>query len=572
MASIINGSSCRRRRRASKLIFSAIPFSCLLLLLFFLFSSSSSSIRKPFSTTTNPHLHLHHHSHFETINTAKAHCHGTLYQDLCVSSLSSIPNLASKTIPQIISSLINRTTSEVYDSSRNCSNFLRRRHLDLRQQVALTDCLELFDDTIDAFRTVLSDLRINASSHKDDIESFLSSAIANQFTCLDGFSHVLDGSLRPKIERKLRHISHLVSNSLAMVRRISKRKKRREALEGYGRIVRGFPEWIKSGDRKLLQSAGNTTNANIVVAKDGTGNFTTIGDAIAAAPNKSKTRFIIYIKAGAYFENVEVNKSKTNLMFIGDGIGKTVIKANRSVAQNFTTFRSATLAVSGAGFLAKGITVENSAGYENHQAVAMRSSSDLSAFYLCSFVGYQDTLYVHSLRQFYRECDIYGTVDFIFGDASVIFEFCNLYARKPGPKQKNIFTAQAREDPNENTGIVLHKCKIAAAEDLIPVQSSVLSYLGRPWREYSRTVIIRSNIGSLIDPAGWLEWNGTFALSTLYYAECENRGPGSNTTDRVKWPGYRVINSTEASQFSVANFIKGGEWLGITTFPFMLGL
>lgn len=128
-----------------------------------------------------------------------------------------------------------------------------------------------------------------------------------------------------------------------MVRRISKRKKRREALEGYGRIVRGFPEWIKSGDRKLLQSAGNTTNANIVVAKDGTGNFTTIGDAIAAAPNKSKTRFIIYIKAGAYFENVEVNKSKTNLMFIGDGIGKTVIKANRSVAQNFTTFRSATL-------------------------------------------------------------------------------------------------------------------------------------------------------------------------------------------------------------------------------------
>uniref|UniRef100_A0A804J7U7 Pectinesterase catalytic domain-containing protein n=1 Tax=Musa acuminata subsp. malaccensis TaxID=214687 RepID=A0A804J7U7_MUSAM len=157
------------------------------------------------------------------------------------------------------------------------------------------------------------------------------------------------------------------------------------------------------------------------------------------------------------------------------------------------------------------ITIENAAGPSKLQAVALRVGADLSAFYKCSFVGYQDTLYVHSLRQFYRECD-------------------------PMSNQQNVFTAQGREDPNQNTGISIHKCKVAAAADLIP-------------------------------------WNGDFALNTLYYGEYMNRGPGSNTTGRVKWPGYRVINSTaEASNFTVTSFIQGDQWLGSTSVPFTSGL
>lgn len=227
----------------------------------------------------------------------------------------------------------------------------------------------------------------------------------------------------------------------------------------------------------------------------------------------------------------------------------------------------------GDNFIAKGITFENSAGPSKHQAVALRSGSDLSAFYKCSFVGYQDTLYVHSLRQFYRECDIYGTIDFIFGNAAVVFQNCNLYARKPNANQKNIFTAQGREDPNQNTGISILNCKVAAASDLIPVKSSFKTYLGRPWKQYSRTVYLQSYLDDLIDPAGWLEWNGTFALSTLYYGEYMNKGPGSNTTARVKWPGYRVINSsTEAAMFTVGPFIQGDEWLAATGLPYYLGL
>jgi pectinesterase len=111
-------------------------------------------------------------------------------------------------------------------------------------------------------------------------------------------------------------------------------------------------------------------------------------------------------------------------------------------------------AVAGDRFIAVDVTFRNTAGPEKHQAVALRNNADLSTFYRCSFEGYQDTLYVHSLRQFYRECEIHGTVDFIFGNAAAVFQSCNLFARKPMANQKNAFTAQGRSDPNQNTGIV----------------------------------------------------------------------------------------------------------------------
>jgi len=230
-------------------------------------------------------------------------------------------------------------------------------------------------------------------------------------------------------------------------------------------------------------------------------------------------------------------------------------------------------AIVGNGFLARDITFENAAGPSKHQAVALRNNADLSAFFRCSFVGYQDTLYVHSMRQFFRECDIYGTVDFIFGNAAVVFQNCNMYARKPNENQKNIFTAQGREDPNQNTGIAIQRCKVTAAADLIPVQSQFKTYLGRPWKKYSRTVFLQSYLDSLIQPAGWLEWDGDLALDTLYYGEYMNRGPGANTTARVTWPGYRVINSsTEARKFTVGPFIQGDDWLTSTPVPFSAGL
>ncbi|KAK6155850.1 hypothetical protein DH2020_010098 [Rehmannia glutinosa] len=233
----------------------------------------------------------------------------------------------------------------------------------------------------------------------------------------------------------------------------------------------------------------------------------------------------------------------------------------------------AQMAVTGSGFIARGITFRNTAGPQNHQAVALRSGSDLSVFYRCGFEGYQDTLYVHSQRQFYRECYIYGTVDFIFGNAAVVLQNCMIYGRRPMDGQQIAVTAQGRTDPNQNTGISIHNSRVMAAPDLAPVAGSVRTYLGRPWKEYSRTVFMQTYLGSLVHPAGWLEWDGNFALNTLYYGEYRNTGPGSNTSRRVRWRGYRVITSaTEAGRFTVANFVAGRSWLPAIGVPFSAGL
>ncbi|XP_049348370.1 pectinesterase-like isoform X2 [Solanum verrucosum] len=535
---------------------------------------------KSLLVSSTQQIHVH-----KNIQIANSHCQDTLYPQLCISTLSLIPNLHQKSIPEIISSNVNVTMNEVKSSAGNCSNILHHvSKLDPIEKRALDDCIELLGDTtIDELQTTLYDLSTKNSSnsplkHYNDLQTLLSGAMTNQDTCLGGIYNSKH-NLSQYIEKNLHTISQHVSNSLAMLKKLKtgsaqgSSSNSNEVFPEYGTMKNGYPKWLKKKDRTLLQAPVNQIKFDLVVAKDGSGNFTTINAALSAAPNSSSTRFVIYIKAGTYFEYIDVERKKSMIMFVGDGIGKTVIKGNRNVVDGWTTFRSATVAVVGNGFLARGITFENYAGPSKHQAVALRSGSDLSAFYQCSFVAYQDTLYVHSLRQFYRNCDVYGTVDFIFGNAAVVLQNCNLYARKPNPNQKNIFTAQGREDPNQNTGISILNCKVEAASDLVPVLSSFKNYLGRPWKQYSRTVFLFSNIGSLIDPAGWLEWSGDFALNTLYYGEYLNRGPGSNTSARVKWPGYRVINSsTEASQFTVGNFIQGSEWIPATEVPFYSGL
>ncbi|KAL7205311.1 hypothetical protein ACSBR2_018288 [Camellia fascicularis] len=121
----------------------------------------------------------------------------------------------------------------------------------------------------------------------------------------------------------------------------------------------------------------------------------------------------------------------------------------------------------------------NIAGAIKQQAVALRNDADLSTFYKCSFEGYQDTLYTHSLRQFYRECNIYGTVDFIFGNVAVVFQNCNVYPRLPILGQFNTITAQGRTDINQNTGTLIQNCTITTTPDLAANNGMTQTYLGR---------------------------------------------------------------------------------------------
>ncbi|KAI7981082.1 Pectinesterase 2 [Camellia lanceoleosa] len=422
---------------------------------------------------------------------------------------------------------------------------------------AWSDCLKLYESTILQLNKTLDP---NTKCSDVDAQTWLSTALTNLETCRAGFIELgVSDFMLPLMSN---NVSKLISNTLAINNGSTEKQTYKE----------GFPTWVSPGNRKLLQSSSPA--ANLVVAQDGSGNYQSIQAALDFAAKRSGSgRFVIHVKSGVYKENIEIGNKMKNIMLVGDGLKNTIITGSRSVGGGSTTFNSATVAVTGGGFIARDITFRNTAGPQNHQAVALRSGSDLSVFYRCGFEGYQDTLYIHSQRQFYKECDIYGTVDFIFGNAAVVLQNCMIYARKPMSRQKNTVTAQGRTDPNQNTGISIHNSQVLASSDLKPVLSSIKTYLGRPWKQYSRTVYLQTYLDTLVDPTGWLEWDGNFALNTLYYGEYKNSGPGSSTSGRVKWGGYRVISSsTEASQFSVANFIAGQSWLPSTSVPFTSGL
>ncbi|KAG6530754.1 hypothetical protein ZIOFF_004512 [Zingiber officinale] len=218
-------------------------------------------------------------------------------------------------------------------------------------------------------------------------------------------------------------------------------------------------------------------------------------------------------------------------------------------------------AVVGDGFIAKDLWIENSAGAEKHQAVALRVQSDKSVFYNVRLDGYQDTLYVHTHRQFYRECTITGTIDFIFGDSASIFQNCLILARKPMDNQQNIVTAQGRKDRRSTGGIILHNCTISADPEYYPFRDKLPTFLGRPWKEYSRTFVMQSQLDDLINPKGWLPWLGDFGLDTCFYTEIDNRGPGADKSQRATWRGVKNVDLIHAQKFTVERFIQGKTWL-----------
>ncbi|KAL8224417.1 hypothetical protein R6Q57_019892 [Mikania cordata] len=439
-----------------------------------------------------------------------------------------------------------------------------------RAKLAWIDCVELYDNTVHQLNQSLS------STNSHDIQTWLSAASTNHETCLNGFHDFHLSSHFQTFKSSLRGFSKYLSNSLAINKALTPLLTSSKQLRGKKLMESNkFPKWLSKSDRKLLAMPSDATSADLVVAQDGSGNYKTISEAIADVPNlrKGSSRFVIHVKAGLYKENVDIKKTIHNLMLVGDGIGSTIVTYDRNNQDGSTTFSSATFAVSGSGFIARDMTFENTAGPAKHQAVAFRSGSDLSVVFGCAFRGYQDTLYVYSGRQFYRNCQIYGTQDFIFGNAAAVLQSCNIYVRKPMGGQNNIITAQARSDPNQNTGIIIHNSGVTAASDLKGLGGSVKTFLGRPWQKYSRTVFMKCSLDGLINSAGWLPWSGGFGLSTLYYAEYMNTGDGAGTSGRVKWPGYHIITSaTDAMKFTVDDFLDGGSWIPGTGLPYTAGL
>ncbi|KAK8981970.1 hypothetical protein V6N11_037155 [Hibiscus sabdariffa] len=423
--------------------------------------------------------------------------------------------------------------------------------------MGLTDCVKVYDESESRLSLLLSSQVYTV----DDARTWLSGVLANHRTCLEGMADkgfVIQGHAHAQ------NLTNLISEALALY-----------AMHGKDAVVEQelmSRSMFNEGGKLLTSWNPATSKADFVVSRDGSGTHKTINEAVAAVArmgNGRRQRVIIYVKAGVYNEKVDIDKNLNNIMLVGDGMDRTTVTGNRNVPDGSTTYGSATFGVSGDGFWARDITFENTAGPHKHQAVALRVSSDHSVFYRCSFKGYQDTLFVHSVRQFYRDCHIYGTIDFIFGDASAVLQNCDIFVKRPMDHQSNMLTAQGREDPNENTGISIVESRVRPASDFDSVKHLFKSYLGRPWKKYSRTVFMKTDLDGLIHPKGWDEWSGNFALSTLYYAEYMNTGNGASTGNRVTWPGYHVFNSAEeASPFTVSRFIQGELWIPETGVPF----
>ncbi|CAL5350621.1 unnamed protein product [Camellia sinensis] len=311
---------------------------------------------------------------------------------------------------------------------------------------------------------------------------------------------------------------------------------------------------------------------NATVAQDGSANYRRINDAIAAAPMHISVtnRYYIRVKPGVYSEYVAVGEDKTNIALIGDDAATTKITGNRSNATGFGTTQSATMTVDGEGFIGQSLTIENSAPINSGQAVALNNNANHSAFYKCIFMGYQDTLLANKNSQFYKNCEISGTVDFIFGSASAVFQDCGIYVRRLSPP--NVITANGgKHDPtSSNFGFSFQNCTINVAPELRSRKNEVKAFLGRPWKNYATVVFMESYLDEIVLPEGWT-WccNNTIMM----FAEYNNRGPGADTSRRAKLSGYNVFKSaTEATPFTVSKLIDGDSWIPQTGIPYRGGL
>ncbi|XP_058108748.1 pectinesterase-like [Magnolia sinica] len=528
-------------------------------------------------------------SHGKPISTSsksvQTMCSSTDYKEVCEKRLSKAISNTSNPEPQdIIKAAIMVVIDEVSKAFHKTDKL---KSDDPQVNGAIEDCVELFDHAKDELKSTLehvdgTDLQ-NLPDKAHDIQNWLSAVVSYQQTCVDGFP---EGKLKTKMQKTMTMARQLTSNALAIIHEASSIltmlnipgfSRRRLLQEGEAvappLAADGLPDWIPGDQRRALRAkALKMPKPNVVVAKDGSGNYKTINRALKKMPKNYEGRYVIYIKEGTYKETVMVTKKMVNVSMYGDGSRKTIITGNKNYVDGVRTFKTATFAAIGEGFMAQGIGFRNTAGAAKHQAVALRVQSDRSIFLNCRMEGYQDTLYTQTHRQFYRSCVVAGTIDFIFGDGAVVLQNCILVVRKPLDNQQNIVTAQGRTERHETTGIVIQNCRIIPDRKMIPLKNTIKSYLGRPWKEYSRTIIMESKIGDLIHPDGWLAWDGDFALKTLYYAEYNNKGPGSNTTARVKWPGYKKITMERAMKYTVENFIQGGSWIRATGTPVHLGL
>ena len=292
---------------------------------------------------------------------------------------------------------------------------------------------------------------------------------------------------------------------------------------------------------------------DIVVDRNGTGNFRNIQQAIDSvrAFNPAGT-VTIFIKKGFYKEKLEIPTHVCNVRLIGEDRDKTIINWDDHAKINkMGTFKTYTFKICGNDIRLENLTVENSAA-QMGQAVALHVEGDRAVFLNCRFLGNQDTIYTgrENMRQYFLNCYIEGTTDFIFGPSTVWFEGCSILCKR------NSYITAASTPQNIKYGYILNNCKIMLADSVSE------EYLGRPWRSYAMTLYMNCQLPKGIRPVGWDNWRNAENEKTARYMEYNNTGEGADTSGRT-WS--KVLTKKEASEFTVENALKGFDGWNPTT-------
>ncbi|GAB3332915.1 pectinesterase family protein [Hymenobacter humi] len=288
----------------------------------------------------------------------------------------------------------------------------------------------------------------------------------------------------------------------------------------------------------------------ITVAQDGSGNFRTLQEAVDAVPNQSQQPVTIFVKKGTYREKLVVPTLKTRIRLVGEGAENTVITFDDHTgdAAGHNTYNSHSVLVQANDFTAENLTFENTAGYTAGQAVALHLEGDRCTFRNCRMVGNQDVLFLaaDNRRQYFKDCYIEGTTDFIFGSSTAVFDHCTIKSKK------NSFITAASTTPQQPFGFVFLNCKLTADTAL-----AKKVYLGRPWRPNAKVVYINTEMGSHIVPAGWDNWKNPENEKTAYFAEYKSTGPGANPKARVAWS--HQLTGKEARRYTLKAIFDAKE-------------
>jgi len=295
---------------------------------------------------------------------------------------------------------------------------------------------------------------------------------------------------------------------------------------------------------------------DIVVAKDGSGDFETVQAAVDSIPENNAQRVTVYLKKGTYKEKIRIPENKPYITFVGEDVRETILTFDDAKAKRHadgTKYENSEIPSSylfAADFTAHNITFENTASNKEPagQAMAAEVRGDRMVFENCRFLGHQDTLLADGTgRQYYKNCYITGTVDFIYGSATAVFDECEIFSRD----RHNGYITAPSTSPEQKYGFVFLNCELVGEAP----QSTV--YLGRPWRPYGSTAYINCYMDDHIRHEGWNNWRDESREKTARFAEYNSRGPGANISGRVEWS--RQLTDEEAKKYTVKNILSGND-------------